>query len=168
MVPEPSHPRRDGQRRHGLWSATTVVAYETWIGGKPKNRHQQGKPVVHGKGHPRQGPDRKTPVLSLINKQTGEVRSKVVPTITGRVLRSAIADQVHMASTHLQTDSAAAYRTFADEFASHETVDHTANEYVRGNVSTNQAEGYFSQLKRRFGFHRGVIVGSRSQLGRPA
>lgn len=27
-------------------------------------------------------------------------------------------------------------------------VDHSRYEYVRGNVSTNQAEGFFSQLKR--------------------
>ena len=33
-------------------------------------------------------------------------------------------------------------------FASHQWVDHARAEYVRGNVSTNQAENYFSQLKR--------------------
>ena len=32
--------------------------------------------------------------------------------------------------------------------ASHETVTHSAGEYVRGDVHTNSAEGYFSVFKR--------------------
>src|SRR5215212_6429648 len=34
------------------------------------------------------------------------------------------------------------------EFAKHETVNHGANEYVRGEAHTNTVEGYFSILKR--------------------
>ena len=33
-------------------------------------------------------------------------------------------------------------------FATHETVKHSADEYVRGDVHTNSAEGYFSIFKR--------------------
>ena len=33
-------------------------------------------------------------------------------------------------------------------FASHESVNHSAGEYVRGNVHTNTVEGYFSIFKR--------------------
>lgn len=33
-------------------------------------------------------------------------------------------------------------------FAKHEVVNHHAGEYVRGDVSTNATEGFFSQLKR--------------------
>jgi hypothetical protein len=33
-------------------------------------------------------------------------------------------------------------------FASHETVNHEAGEYVRGDVHTNTIEGFFSILKR--------------------
>ena len=56
----------------------TVVSDETWIGGDPANKHhdkvardEQGNMVHHTE---------KTPVLSLVDKQTGEVRSRVVPT----------------------------------------------------------------------------------------
>lgn len=39
----------------------------------------------------------------------------------------------------------------------HETVDHSDGEYVRGDVSTNMAEGFFSQLKRSIdGTHHAV------------
>ena len=35
-----------------------------------------------------------------------------------------------------------------DVFANHETVKHSAKEYVRGDVTTNSVEGYFSIFKR--------------------
>jgi ISXO2-like transposase domain len=35
-----------------------------------------------------------------------------------------------------------------ERFASHETVKHSAGEYVRGDVHTNSAEGFFSIFKR--------------------
>jgi hypothetical protein len=37
---------------------------------------------------------------------------------------------------------------FRSDFASHETVQHKADEYVRGDVHTNTVEGYFSIFKR--------------------
>jgi hypothetical protein len=49
-------------------------------------------------------------------------------------------------------------------FASHSTVDHEAGEYARGDVTTNRAENYFSQLKRSIdGTHHHV---SRDHLNR--
>lgn len=50
--------------------------------------------------------------------------------------------------THLHTDGHSGYRAIAPHFAAHEAVNHDAGEYARGNMSTNLAEGYFSQLKR--------------------
>jgi hypothetical protein len=35
-----------------------------------------------------------------------------------------------------------------DHFASHESVSHKADEYVRGDVHTNTVEGYYSIFKR--------------------
>ena len=47
----------------------------------------------------------------------------------------------------------------APHVAAHECVDHNAGEYTRGNVSTNLAEGYFSQLKRSIdGTHHHVSI----------
>jgi len=65
-----------------------------------------------------------------------------------------------MAGSVLHTDSASHYREMGKEFVAHETVDHKAGEYVRGNVTTNHAEGYFSQLKRSIdGTHHHVSRG---------
>jgi hypothetical protein len=46
------------------------------------------------------------------------------------------------------TDELVAYRKIGEEFASHQTVTHSKHEYVRDNITTNAAEGYFSLLKR--------------------
>lgn len=130
----------------------TVVADETFIGGKPKNKHRSPgrKPVGAGA---KSGPAYdKVAVLSLIDTATGEARSKVVNDVTGNTLRKAIAEQVDMAGTVLHTDAAPAYKKIAHEFVAHQSVDHSAGQYVRYEgervITSNQAEGYFSQLKR--------------------
>ena len=135
-----------------------VVADETWIGGTPKNRHANKQPVS------RQGLTDKTPVVSLVSRETGEVRSHVVADVTGRTLRKALRATTDMKATHLYTDAAHAYWPAARELASHSSVDQRSGEYVRGDVSTNQAENYFSQLKRSIdGTHHRV---SREHLPR--
>ena len=54
--------------------------------------------------------------------------------------------------TALMTDEWAAYREVGTEFASHETVNHSEDEYVRYEsgkpITTNTVEGYFSIFKR--------------------
>ena len=152
----------------------TVVADETFIGGVEKNRHKRNRypyaapeRVVPGKidGGPHSG---KTTVLSLIHTESGEVRSQVIPDVTGATLRKAIAEQVDLAGTTLHTDEGTGYRVLAPELAAHLTVNHSDHEYVRygpdGIVTSNQAENFFSQLKRSIdGTHHHV---SREHLAR--
>ena len=141
----------------------TIVADETYVGGKPGNRH-------HKSGDDKETLKRdhmtdKTPVFSLVNKETGEVRSAVVPRVTGDRLRQIISEQVDMANSHLETDEAAWYRPIGEQFLSHETVTHIRREYVgKRGQSTNRAEGFFGQLKRSIdGTHHHV---SREHLHR--
>ncbi|MDQ4134481.1 MAG: IS1595 family transposase [Actinomycetota bacterium] len=142
----------------------TIVADETFIGGDPKNRHASSiTPRPIKAGEPRIKTD-KVSVLSLINRSTGEVRSQVIPDVTGPTLAKAMAEHVNMANSHLQSDGWMGYRQFAGQFISHDWVDHGNGEYVRGDVTTNEAENYFSQLKRSLDgtFHHV----SREHLGR--
>ena len=46
------------------------------------------------------------------------------------------------------TDEGGQYYHAGKEFARHETINHSADEYVRGDAYTNTIEGYFSVLKR--------------------
>ena len=50
--------------------------------------------------------------------------------------------------THVHTDESKLYRRDLMGVRRHETVTHTANEYVRGGVTTNTVESYFSLFKR--------------------
>ena len=50
--------------------------------------------------------------------------------------------------SRLHTDESRLYHGADKNFASHETVTHSAKEYARGDVHTNSAEGFFSIFKR--------------------
>ena len=128
-----------------------VQADETWIGGNPKNRHASDPRETARKARPgRDGyaASDKQPVFSLIHYETREVRSVVVPDVTGATLMPAIERVMDLKRTHLHTDGASVYKSIAPHVAAHESVDHSAGEYARGNIGTNLVEGYFSQLKR--------------------
>jgi transposase-like protein len=151
------HRIREAMKREPMAGLLTgrVIADETWIGGQPKNRHNyDGKRRMQG---PYSGT--KTPVMALVSRETGEVRSRALPTVDGENLKSVLLSQVDGPETHLHTDGSMFYKRMADEFASHETVDHSQREYVRGDVTTNHAETYFSQLKRSIdGTHHHVSL----------
>ncbi len=68
-----------------------------------------------------------------------------------------------MAATVLHTDEHRSYRILRPELLCHETVNHSEDQYVRytadGVVTSNQAENFFSQLKRSIdGTHHHVSV----------
>lgn len=118
----------------------TVEADETYIGGKEKNKHVGKRKAgnIGGQG--------KQIVFSLIERY-GEVRSFHVANVNAKTLRPILATHASRKST-LMTDDAGQYRIVGPEFARHESVNHGADEYVRGDAYTNTIEGYFSILKR--------------------
>jgi len=121
-----------------------VQADETFIGGNPKNRHAKDARVRQGAGY-----TDKTAVLSLVHYESREVRSQVVPNVTGQTLIPAMQSQADLKNVWLQSDGASSYRTVATHTADHQSVNHDAGQYVGpGGVGTNLAEGFFSQLKR--------------------
>jgi transposase-like protein len=158
-----AHRLREAMKRDPVAGLLTgrVVADGTWYGGKPSNRH--GHDGKKNDGRSRWQHD-KTPIMSLVSRETGEVRSKVMPDVKPGNLRSVLHEHTDPKRTHLHTDGERNYRLMADDFASHAAVNHASGEYVRGDVSTNQAESYFAQLKRSLdGTHHHV---SREHLHR--
>lgn len=118
----------------------TVEADETYIGGREKNKHAAKRKAgnIGGTG--------KQIVFSLVERE-GEVRSFHVANVTAKGLRPLLVKHASRKSA-LMTDDAGQYRVLGLEFARHESVNHGADEYVRGDAYTNTVEGYFALIKR--------------------
>ena len=67
--------------------------------------------------------------------------------VTSDTLKKVLFEQVSRKS-ELMTDSAQYYRPLGWQFAKHRTVNHSINEYVRGEDHTNTIESFFGILKR--------------------
>lgn len=120
----------------------TVEADETFIGNSARSK--AGKAAR--KAGMQYGGDHKEKVVSLVERN-GNVRSFHVAHIDGPTLKSILTENIAK-DAHLMTDENHMYRKIGRQFASHEAVKHTDNEYVRGNAHTNTIEGFFSIFKR--------------------
>ena len=92
------------------------------------------------------GGDHKMKVLSLVERD-GTKRSFHVTNVNAVTLRPIMQAQIS-AKARLMTDDAAVYPAIGKHFASHESVNHSAKEYARGDVTTNTVESSFAILKR--------------------
>jgi transposase-like protein len=97
------------------------------------------------------GSRHKNVVLSLLDRDTGQVRSFHVATATSDEIAPIVRDNLSK-EAQLMTDQARWYAKLGTEFAEHHTVDHRADEYVRYEggqmITTNTIESYFSVFKR--------------------
>jgi transposase-like protein len=95
--------------------AGTILADETWVGGDPKNRHADD-PRPH-----QQGRTDKQPVMALVDYETREVRSRVIPDVTGNTLHQVLWENVDHTRSQLWTDEAPTYWNIGQHFDSHHT-----------------------------------------------
>jgi len=63
-------------------------------------------------------------------------------------LHGFIRENVADTTRHLYTDEARGYRGYGDSITRHDTVNHSRDEYVRGDIHTNTVESVFSLFKR--------------------
>ena len=89
-------------------------------------------------------------VLSLVDRDTGRLRSMVLDSVTSNEVTAAVGANVS-ADARLLTDSSNVYRRIGSVMAGHEAVNHSKGEYVRASdvtIHTNTVEGTFSIFKR--------------------
>jgi len=125
---------------------------ESFFGGKVKNMHRDKRERYAAvKGHVG-GATGKTAAIGILDRETREIRTKVIPDVKRETLQTEILKNVKYGSA-VYTDDAVPYNRLNWRYV-HEVVNH-ANEYVRGQVHTNGLENFWSLFKRHL---RGTYV----------
>lgn len=121
-----------------------VEADETYYGPKAvKQTHRKDGTPLSPKAYKATN---KRVVVSLVERD-GNVRSFHVEKANRATVEEIVSKNVAKES-RLHTDEAPIYKVPGRQFAAHETVQHKKDEYARGDVHVNSAEGYFSIFKR--------------------
>ncbi len=147
------HRIREAMRAGGLGplggEGQIVEADETYYGpverAKVRTKTTSGRPFTR-KSKSGRGPANKRPIVALVERG-GNIRTFHVPVADKATVGKIVADNIAR-ETRLHTDESRLYPEIGTLFAAHETVKHSAGEYVRDDVHTNSAEGYFSIFKR--------------------
>jgi len=102
---------------------------------------------VGGRGHKRGFSD-KTPLMGLVQRG-GKVISNKIPDNSSYTLLNELAKNVELGSRVI-TDDASSYRAhkIIRMGYTHDKINHSKEQYAKGDIHTNTIEGFWSQLKR--------------------
>jgi transposase-like protein len=137
-----SHRIREAMRESNLapmgGGGGIVEVDETFIGRK-KDVKPEGQWRGRGYAH-------KHVVLTLVDRK-GEARSFHIERANSENIMAVVKANIDR-ETIIATDEAVYYSKFKEHFSGHETVSHKDEEWARGAIHTNRAEGFFSVFKR--------------------
>jgi transposase-like protein len=119
-----------------------VEVDEAFIGPKPQKMHRDRRLKLQNGTNARL----KTPVMGMLDRDSRQVRAKVIPNVKRDVLQREILNQIEKGSA-VYTDSYPGYDNLAAQEYVHETVNHV-EEFVRGQVHTQGIDNFWSLLKR--------------------
>lgn len=132
------HRLREGMTDNMGPLSGVIEADETYVGGKPHNKHRSKMKQS----------DKKTPVFGIVERG-GRVIAGVAAVANAKEILPVIAANVESEST-IYTDGSMIYdklRWMGKSFT-HETVNHEQQSYRAGTVNTNSIENFWSCLKR--------------------
>jgi transposase-like protein len=115
---------------------------ETFIGPNPQRMHADKRQKRYTALNARP----KVPVMGMLDRDSRQVRARVVPNVKRETLQNAILEQIQKGST-VYTDRAVGYDNLAAQEYVHETVNHV-EEYVRGQIHTQGIENFWALMKR--------------------
>lgn len=125
--------------------AGPVEVDETYMGGRRANMPKAKREQLTGRGAVG-----KTTIIGVKDRDTKQVSARVVETADKPTVHGFIAEHTEAGAT-VYSDDALVYDSLPNPHAS---VNHTAQEYVRGEVHTNGVESFWSMLKRA---HKGTF-----------
>lgn len=120
----------------------TVEVDEAFIGPKPNRMHREKRLKLKTA----EFAGSKTVVMGMLDRDSRQVRAKVVPNVKRETLQNAILDNIERWSD-VYTDDFSGYDGLVAQDFIHQTVNHM-KEYVRGQVHTQGIENFWSLLKR--------------------
>ena len=126
-----------------------VEVDESYFGGKRSNMSNAKRKKLKDEGAGR-GTVGKTAVVGIKDRETNEVRAKVVKATDKETLHPFIEENVDE-DAMVYTDDATVYDSLPFD---HEAVRHSVSEYVREMAHTNGVESFWAMLKRA---HKGTF-----------
>ena len=118
-----------------------VEADESYFGGKRSNMSNSRRKELADTGRGSVG---KTAVAGLKDRESNQVRAKVVERTDAETLQEFIVEHADAFAT-VYTDESKSYASLPFD---HETVKHSVSEYVKGQAHTNGIESFWATLKR--------------------
>jgi transposase-like protein len=122
----------------------TVEVDETYMGSKKYDKRRK------------RGKYEKDPVFGMVERD-GRVKTHHVPVMNRHNIIGKMKDSISISADAVYTDESNLYKRMPENVQKHEIVNHSAKEWVRGDVHTGTIDGYWGLLKRG-------VIGSFHQI----